>query len=118
MTSPHAIPTMWVRFSTSTEDGQMEHGFALEVLYLNLYGMNNEGMLFDIKHLDGELERLTLSSKPYGDFTVGKRERIMSICMTGGYPAVDPITKAEFRERIGIGKLYDPVRGHFVTAPQ
>ena len=109
------IQTMWMSFSTSDEKGQCENGFSYEVKHMSLYGLSTEGLLFDIQHLDGEKERLTLIMQPYGDFAIGNRPRIMHIRMTGSYPATRPISKQEFREIVGIGSLFDEKRGHYVS---
>ena len=107
--------TMYLGFSTCDAEGQIENGFALEVKHFNIHGFTDNGLLFDITHMDGEKERLLLESgSGYCDLmTVGKRERIMHVYIVDGYPAVMPITKASFRMRIGTCKIYDPKVGHF-----
>ena len=54
------IQTMWLQFSTCDAEGQCENGFALEVRSMNIYGMTDAGLLIDISHLDGEVERVEI----------------------------------------------------------
>jgi hypothetical protein len=103
---PRIGEQMFIAFSICNDEGQMKNGFALEVRSLTLAGIVKEGIQFDVHHLDGEQERLILGGTPYRALSMGKMsEHIMGIRMTAGYPATDVISKAEFRDRIGIGRV-------------
>jgi hypothetical protein len=106
---------MYISFSTTDAEGQFQPGFALEVRSLTLAGITDKGFQFDIHHLDGEQERLALGGTPYrNNITLGNLERIMDVRMTGERPAVLPISKEEFRTRVGIGRILDKRRGYYV----
>jgi hypothetical protein len=105
---------VFIAFSTVDRGGQIEDGFALEVRSLTLAGITDQGIQFDIHHQDGETERLALGGTPYRNLSMGRiRDRIMRVRVIGEYPAMPLISKAEFRARVGVGKLLNE-RGHFV----
>jgi hypothetical protein len=98
---------MYVSFSVSDEDGQIEPSIALEIRQFKIHGFIEGGLIFDIQHLDNEWERLKLmgDSRPFAPMSVGKRERIMGVRVVDHFPASVPVSKTEFRERFGCGKL-------------
>jgi hypothetical protein len=107
------MSSMWIAFSLADDEGQWKPGFALEVQNLILAGITDAGIQFDVLHMDGEKERMILGGTPWGNLSMGKLgEHIMQVRITPGYPAVDPISKDEFRARVGTGAILNEL-GHF-----
>jgi hypothetical protein len=93
---------MFIAFSTCDDDGQFTPGVAVEIKTMKLYGLTNDGILFDICHLDGEWERILMGCQPYSEFHIGEGhlKTIMHVSIVD-YPACNIITREEFRAMTG-----------------
>ena len=104
--------SLFITICPSDEKGKIEPSFAYEVAVLEFNGITDRGIQFDIRHMDGEWERLALGGKTYGTLTLEGCEYVFQIRFTGQYPASNVVDRAEFTRRVGQGMLQNE-RGHY-----
>lgn len=119
VSTPYKPKPVWLALGLCDEEGQLQRGFALELNAISLHCLDERDMVWDLVHTDGEHERIKLKAvEGPVDLTLYFRlgrlpEYITDVRMTGEFPAVMPISKAEFRARCGVGKLLNGA-GHYV----
>lgn len=108
---------MYVQFGLATQSGQYKRPVAIEVDAVRWHGLTDTGMLWDIRHKDGTMERITVGASKYGDFDLnggqGRGERLVDILII---PWAPTISKDEFHAHFGKGMFMHPTRGHYVKA--
>jgi len=104
---------MYIYISVADDEGQFLRPASVEVKNASIYGFSKDGMVLDIKHLDGEDERCTIPFEAYGEMTWGKFTGVYRIMFQDTYPPVDILTKDEFRKYVGYIGARLNAQGHF-----
>lgn len=104
---------MYVKFCAATQDGQFVPGFAIEVRNVCIQGAGESSINLDLKHMDGESERVTIAVNY--DMSVGqdKLERLMSFHIVE-YPDCKIISKDELRAIVGPTGIIDHARNRVI----
>ena len=106
---------MFISFTTYNTDGQFDgSSFALEVKSIHFHGAGYAGWAVDLCHMDGQTERITIQAEKYGDFAIGKHERILHFTIVE-YPACHIVDKAGFHDRVGRGRFLSKNGHYFVS---
>lgn len=105
--------SIFVTFSLCDDEGRIRNPVALEVTHAKMEPGYPSGIYLDVRHLDGERERFIFDVETrYIAYNLGGKI-VTGLAFGDGYPPGIPMSKKDFRERFGNGRLLNE-HGHFV----